>query len=87
VSIPNLAWGEPTARTARSFTDRVSGVAKAFTRRGKTSSLRRALSMPLTLAAYGCIDYGVWQASALAGWIVTGVSLMVLEFQVSDDDA
>jgi hypothetical protein len=43
------------------------------------------ISIPLTLAGYACIDVGVFSASRVAGWIVTGISLMVLEHQIADD--
>jgi hypothetical protein len=37
-----------------------------------------------TVAALTAIDLGAFQAAAAAGWIVTGVSLLLLEFKIRD---
>lgn len=37
-----------------------------------------------TVAALGAIDLGAFRAATAAGWIVTGVSLLLLEFKVRD---
>jgi len=37
-----------------------------------------------TVAALSAIDLGAFRAAAAAGWIVTGVSLLLLEFKVRD---
>jgi len=49
------------------------------------SSLRTIASMPLTVAGLGCIDTGVFYASNVAGWIVTGLTLIGLEFLATDN--
>lgn len=49
-------------------------------------STRRAVGRlapsALTIAGLGCIDTGVFEANTVAGWIATGISLLVLEFRV-----
>jgi len=37
-----------------------------------------------TLAGLAAIDYGAFGAAPAAGWIVTGCSLLLLEFKVRD---
>jgi hypothetical protein len=46
--------------------------------------LRNLASIPFTVAGWACIDVGVFQAGTVAGFIVTGVTLMVLEHQIAD---
>lgn len=49
------------------------------------ASLRSIAQMPFTVAGLGCIDTGVFTASRVAGWIVTGITLIGLEFLAADD--
>jgi hypothetical protein len=42
--------------------------------------------MPLSVAGYVAVDIGVFQASAIAGWIVTGASLIWLEYLIADEE-
>ena len=42
-------------------------------------------SIPLTVAGLGCVDTGVFLASSVAGWIVTGLSLVLLEHMIADE--
>jgi hypothetical protein len=37
-----------------------------------------------TLAGLAAIDYGAFTAAPVAGWVVTGCSLLLLEFKVRD---
>lgn len=37
-----------------------------------------------TVAAFSAIDYGAFTGSPVAGWIVTGVTLLLLDFKVRD---
>lgn len=48
------------------------------------SSLRSIAQMPLTVLGLGCVDTGVFTASPVAGWIVTGLTLIGLEFLATD---
>ncbi len=42
-------------------------------------------SIPFTFAGLGCIDCGVFFASTIAGFIITGISLIVLEHLAADE--
>jgi len=37
-----------------------------------------------TVAAFAAVDYGVFTASHVAGWIVSGCLLLVLEWKIRD---
>lgn len=47
--------------------------------------LANLASIPLTVAGLGCIDCGVFFASTIAGFIITGISLIVLEHLAADE--
>lgn len=47
--------------------------------------LKNLVSIPLTVAGIGCIDCGVFLANTIAGFIVTGLSLMWLEHLLADE--
>lgn len=49
------------------------------------ASLRRLADIPLTVAGVACIDVGVFSANTIAGWIVTGLSLITLEHLIADE--
>jgi hypothetical protein len=49
------------------------------------AALANLASMPLTVAGAACINIGVFTASVIAGWIVTGVSLVLLEHLIADE--
>lgn len=49
------------------------------------AALSNLVAMPLTTFGLGCIATGVFYANAIAGWIVTGVLLIVLEHLIADE--
>jgi hypothetical protein len=49
------------------------------------ASLASLWSIPLTVLGIGAIDTGVFLASAVAGWIVLGLSLVLLEHMIADE--
>jgi hypothetical protein len=51
-----------------------------------TASLRRLADMPLAVAGTGCIDFAAWHVDHGVGWLVTGISLWLVEHLVSDPD-
>ena len=67
----------PLVPALRAFAQRVASPHRA--------ALANLMSMPLTLAGAGCIDTGVFYASTVAGWIITGLSLVVLEHLIADE--
>jgi hypothetical protein len=38
----------------------------------------------LTICGLGCINIGVFEANTIAGWIATGISLLVLEYRIDE---
>jgi hypothetical protein len=49
------------------------------------ASLLRLLDMPLAVIGTGCIDFAAWHVDHGVGWLVTGVSLWVVEHLIADD--
>lgn len=47
--------------------------------------LSNLASIPLTVAGIACADTGAFLASTIAGWIFTGVTLLVLEHLIADE--
>jgi hypothetical protein len=70
-------WHLPDTSRAARFLRKLAAPAKPV--------LANLVSIPLTVLGYACVDIGVFKASTVAGWIVTGVTLMVLEHQIADE--
>ena len=55
-------------------------------RAGKPGRLTAALTVArehvVTVAALGAIDFGAFHAGPVAGWVVTGLSLLAADFAV-----
>lgn len=66
-------------RYSRKFREAAKSAAHA----SATSNL---LSIPLTVAGFGCIDAAAFVGNLIAGLVVTGVSLVVLEHLIADED-
>lgn len=49
------------------------------------AALANLASIPLTVAGIGCVDAGVFVANTIAGLLVTGVSLILLEHAIADE--
>lgn len=49
------------------------------------AALTNLADIPLTAAGTGCIDYAAWHLGTGWGWLVTGISLLVLEHLIADD--
>jgi hypothetical protein len=62
---------------------RIPGAVVLLARRAadhaKATAARLSGSL-LTAAGLGCIDVGAFEAHPIAGWVVTGISLMALEW-------
>lgn len=50
------------------------------------ASLLRLADMPLAVLGTGCIDFAAFHYVHMIGWLVTGVSLWVVEHMIADDD-
>jgi hypothetical protein len=48
--------------------------------------VRNLCQMPLTIVGAGCIDAAAFVGCTIAGLVVTGVSLIVLELLIADGD-
>lgn len=48
---------------------------------------RRVRTGAMVISGLGCVDYGAYQANHVAGWIATGISLLVLEWLTEDGEA
>lgn len=49
------------------------------------AALQRLMEIPLTFLGVACIDAGVYTQSLTAGLIVTGLSLIGLEYLIADE--
>lgn len=50
------------------------------------ASLRRLADMPLAVIGTGAIDFSAWHVSHGIGWLVTGLSLWVVEHLIADPE-
>lgn len=50
------------------------------------ASLRRLADMPLTVLGTAAIDFGAFHYVHLVGWLVTGISLIVIEHLIADPE-
>ncbi|MEY9876633.1 hypothetical protein ABH931_006143 [Streptacidiphilus sp. MAP12-33] len=66
-------WNSARARAAAALTQ---------VKRSAQESVGRLAPSALTIAGLGCIDTGVFQANTIAGWIATGISLLILEYRI-----
>lgn len=48
--------------------------------------LSKLLEIPLTVLGVGCIDFAVFHVGHGWGWLATGISLVVLEYMISEDE-
>lgn len=46
------------------------------------ATARRLSGSLLTAAGLGCIDVGAFEAHAIAGWITTGVTVLLLDWKL-----
>lgn len=51
------------------------------------ASLKRLADIPLTVAGTGCADFAAWHISHGWGWLITGLSLVLVEHLIADEDA
>lgn len=49
------------------------------------AALSNLASMPLTLAGVACLDFAAFHYVHMIGWAVTGLSLVVLEHLIADE--
>lgn len=64
---------------------RVPGVAALLARRAAEHAkavAQRLSGSALTIAGLGCIDVGAFHAHTIAGWVVTGLSVLLLDWKI-----
>lgn len=73
-------------REEKSRLSRLVGAARGLAKGGEKKGVAARLAqMPLFVLGLGCIDAGVFWAGAVAGFIVTGLSLILLEYVAAED--
>lgn len=73
---------------ARSVLRAAASTLATLARRAVTphrAALTNLYNIPLSAAAAGCIDYAAWHLGAGWGWLVTGISLLILEHLIADE--
>ena len=78
VALPQPADLRRTARRLLARLERLIRPAKA--------PLRNLAAIPLTALGVLAFDAGVFQWSARVGWMVTGLSLIILEHVIADEE-
>ncbi|NUQ95670.1 MAG: hypothetical protein HOY79_03620 [Streptomyces sp.] len=64
---------------------RIPGAALAFARRAAAqvkAAADRLSGSVLTAAGLGCMDVGAFEANTVAGWFVTGVTVLLLDWKL-----
>jgi hypothetical protein len=69
-----------TARRPR-FSEAVARVGRRAVAQVQATASRLSGSL-LTVAGLGCIDVGCFEANTVAGWIVTGLSILTLDWKL-----
>lgn len=49
------------------------------------ASLANLARVPFTLAGAGCVDYAAFHVASGLGWLITGISLVLLEHVIADE--
>lgn len=49
------------------------------------AALANLASIPLTVAGAGCVDFAAFHYIHMIGWAVTGISLVVVEHLIADE--
>lgn len=49
------------------------------------AALANLAHMPLTVAGVGCVDYAAFHLAGGWGWLVTGLSLLLVEHLIADE--
>ena len=50
------------------------------------AAIRRLADIPLTVLGAGCIDFAAFHLAHGWGWLVTGISLILLEHLIADTE-
>lgn len=71
----------------RAARPRIPGAVTRLARRAVTvvqDTAARLSGSLLTVTGLGCIDVGCFEANTVAGWIVTGVTVLLLDWKLDE---
>ena len=84
-----LAPSVPGSVRARRALGAALGVVTTVAVRAVTphkAALCRLADIPLTVLGVGAIDFAAFHYVHMVGWLITGVSLILLEHAIADDE-
>lgn len=84
IGITTAAAGGQRARLRRLGVAARRSLARLFA--PAAAPLAKVAEIPLTVAGLGCIDAAAFVGTPIAGLVVTGLSLIGLEYLIADDD-
>lgn len=79
-------WLRPLARRLRAAVAVAVSMTVALLLSQHTASLKRLTEIPLTVAGAACIDFAAFHIGHGWGFLVTGLSLVLIEHLVSDSE-
>jgi hypothetical protein len=86
-----LSFDRPKTAERGKLRTRLSAIRSSVTNasralaRPHTASLKRLADMPLTVVGTAGIDFAAFHLAHGWGWLVTGVSLLVVEQMIADE--
>jgi hypothetical protein len=87
-----LSFDRPAGAQRGKFRAKFAALKSAVTKAAKAAvtphkaSLARLADMPLTVLGTGGVDFAAFHVAHGWGWLVTGVSLMVVEHLIADPE-
>jgi hypothetical protein len=87
-----VSWDRPAGRHPGRMRAGFAALKSAVTAAGKAAvrphkaSLRRLADMPLTVLGTGGIDFAGFHVTHGLGWLITGVSLVIIEHLIADPE-
>jgi hypothetical protein len=84
IGITTAAAGGEATRIRRYAAVARRALARATT--PVTGLAGRLAEIPLTVAGIGCIDAAAFVGDTIAGLVVTGLSLMAIEYVIADEE-
>jgi hypothetical protein len=79
-------WLRPAAGHLRTWAALAGSLVVAYVFAQHKASLKRLTEIPLTVIGVGCVDFAAFHLGNGWGWLVTGLSLVVLEHLIADTE-
>jgi hypothetical protein len=79
-------WLRPAAGQLRAWLALAGGLVVAYVFAQHKASLKRLTEIPLTVTGAGFIDFAAFHVAHGLGWLVTGLSLVLIEHLIADAD-